>query len=323
MPGNPIKHSPDAQLGRTLVLDELFDLTLYRALRRLSPSDLQKTLDELIEVESNHITFWQEFFNIHPVRLDLGRRIKLWLITLLCRLLGTAAIDLILEAIEVYGIRKYLQLWKRYEDSPVGEAIRGVLNDEFGHEDTIVTRLKERIINPDRVRSIFFGINDGMVEILGAVSGFFASLGENRLVLLAGLTTAAAGSLSMATGAFIATSSANEVKRTQEEKMRFLNQNAPLSESEETALASATTVGIAYFIGASFPLLPVLMGSKTAFASIVAAGTMILVVSGIVAFLSGMNARKRAAINLALISAAVAITYSLGTILRIFWGVTV
>ena len=93
--------------------------------------------------------------------------------------------------IEVYGIRKYMTLWKRNKDNPMGKAVHGILKDEFEHEDVIVgrLRLKERIINPDRIRNIFLGVNDGMVEILGAVAGFFASFGQNTLVLVAGLTT--------------------------------------------------------------------------------------------------------------------------------------
>ena len=116
-------------------------------------------------------------------------------------------------------------MWKRYKDEPLGTAVRGILQDEFQHEDQIVTRLKKRILNPDRVRNIFFGINDGMVEILGAVSGFFASFGRNSLVLVAGFTTAVAGALSMATGAFVATSSEYEVRRTQDEKSQFLGES--------------------------------------------------------------------------------------------------
>jgi hypothetical protein len=39
-------------------------------------------------------------------RLDLGRRLKLRLITLICRLSGSSAIHLVVEAIEVYGLRE-------------------------------------------------------------------------------------------------------------------------------------------------------------------------------------------------------------------------
>ena len=311
----------DSRLGRQLVLDELFDLTLYRSLRKIGGQELRKTLDELIEVEVRHFNFWQEFFDLRLTRLNPGRALKLRVIMLLCRVFGAPAIDLVLEAIEVYGVRKYLTLWESYRKHPLGPALREILEDEFKHEDMVVTRLKDRIINPDRVRNIFLGLNDGMVEILGAVSGFFASFGQNTLVLVAGLTTAVAGALSMAAGAYVAASSENEMRRTQGEKIRFLDEEAEVHDQKESAVFSAFTVGSGYFVGAAFPLLPVLFGAKNALWSILTGGSTVLFVSMVLAFLSGMDAKKRALTNLILIAAAVAITYGIGTLVRIVWDV--
>src|SRR5439155_1226062 len=83
-----------------------------------------------------------------------------------------------------------------------------ILMDEFKHEDTVVTSLTERKINPERIRNIFLGMNDGLVEILGAVSGFFAAFGDAATVLIAASTTAVAGSLSMGAGIYVAITSA-------------------------------------------------------------------------------------------------------------------
>jgi len=315
--------TPDARMARGLILDELFDLSLYRKLQSIPDPEVQKTLAELIPVEIGHFAFWQDFFKIKVTALDPLRKLKLWLIALICRIFGPPSVDLVLEAIEVYGIRKYLNVWKRYKDDPLGTAVRGILQDEFEHEDLLVTRLKERIINPDRVRNIFLGINDGMVEILGAVSGFFASFGRNSLVLVAGFTTAVAGALSMAAGAFVATSSEYEVRRTQEEKSRFLGESEETPSHSERPVTAGVIVGISYFVGASFPLIPVLLGAKNALASIVTGGSMILLVSATLAFLSGMEIKKRALMNLVLIALAVGITYAIGTLVRNLVGIQI
>lgn len=45
------------------------------------------------------------------------------------------AIHLVLEAIEIHGVRKYLTLWEAYQRDPLGAAVREVLEDEFRHED--------------------------------------------------------------------------------------------------------------------------------------------------------------------------------------------
>ena len=194
----PTSTTHDPKLAQQLVLDELFDLSLYKALRSVTQPDVHHTLDELIKVETSHLAFWQKFFNLNLDELNLGRRIKLSFMMLVCRIFGSTAVHLVLEAIEVHGVRKYLALWREYQSKPLGEALRGILMDEFKHEDVLVTELTKRKINPERIRNIFLGLNDGLVEILGAVSGFFGAFGSARLVLIAALTTAVAGALSMA-----------------------------------------------------------------------------------------------------------------------------
>src|SRR3989442_1416054 len=245
----------DAKLARRLVLDELFDLSLYRALRDVAPGDLRRVLDELIPVETRHHAFWQSFFGLELGRLDLGRRLKLALILAVCRLFGAPAIHLILESIEVHGVRKYLAIWHRYGAGPLGGAVREVLRDEFEHEDRVVTGDAERRINPERIRGIFLGLNDGLVEILGAVSGFFAAFGASVTVLVAVLT--------------------------------------------------------------------VLAGARTALPSVLTAGTVIVVVSALLAFLSGMDVRRRVVMNVLITALAVLATYAIGLAAKALLGVSV
>src|SRR5919201_280679 len=211
----------DARLGRRLVLDEIFDLSLYRALHAVAPGGLRRTLEALIPVETRHVAFWQKFFGLeHVTRLDPRRRFKLALIVVACRLFGASAIHIVLEAIEVHGVKKYLDVWNHYGDGPLGGAVREVLEDEFKHEDATVAGDAELRINPERVRNIFLGLNDGLVEILGAVSGFFAAFNNAAAVLVAGFTVSVAGALSMAAGAWVAASSEAEVRSTELARQR-------------------------------------------------------------------------------------------------------
>lgn len=312
----------DPALARMLVIEELFDLSLYQALRKVTTDDVQKTLDELIEVETQHLAFWQKFFDLKLTTLDLPRRLKLRLMILACRLFGDTAIHLVLEAIEVHGVRKYLSLWKIYKDQPLGHALKGILMDEFKHEDMLVTKLTERKINPEKIRNIFLGMNDGLVEILGAVSGFFGAFGDAATVLIAASTTAVAGSLSMGAGAFLALSSEKEVRTTEADKQRFLGEAAGAG-MEEAPFRSAMVVGGSYFAGAMVPVLPVLVGATDALFSILAAGSMVIFVSTLLAFLSGMEVRRRIAMNLVIIAIAVGITYGIGIAAKQLFGVSV
>jgi len=312
--------TPDP-LARQLVLDEIFDLSLYRAVRGAARGRLRDALDQMIQTESRHVAFWQKFFGLEDLTaLDLGRRARLALLTLVCRIFGNAAIHVVLEAIEVHGVRKYLRVWSRYQDGPLGGAVREILEDEFKHEDMIVTGEGDRQINPERVRNVFLGLNDGLVEILGAVSGFFAAFGAGVAVLAAGFTVAVAGALSMAAGAYIGASSEAEVQATEDERKRFLGESVARVESEGP-LASAFVVGLGYFAGALVPVLPVLLGAKGILPTVLTAGTMIIAVSAIVAFISGMNVRRRIVQNALITGIAVAVTYSIGLLAKSVWGI--
>jgi VIT1/CCC1 family predicted Fe2+/Mn2+ transporter len=318
----PARAETDERLAERLILDELFDLSLYRELRKHADAETRETLDELIPIESRHFAFWQDFFDMRRSRLDLGRRLKLRFLVLVARVLGSLGIEIILEAIEVYGIRKYLSVWDAYRDGPLGAAMRDILDDEFRHEDQVVTRLTEHKINPQRIRDIFLGLNDGLVEILGAVSGFFAAFANPLHVLLAALTTAIAGAFSMAAGAYVATSSQEEVARTERRKNAFLSRQPPASAAGESALGSAIAVGVSYLAGAVVPVLPVVLGAKTILVPAVVGGAITVVVSLVLAFLSGMEVRRRVLTNLAIIASAVVVTYLSGLVLSAAFGIS-
>ena len=298
-------------------------MSLYTRLRAVARDDVAGILDALIPVEKRHFAFWQSFFGMQVERLDGGRRLKLAVIVMLCRLLGTPAIHLVLEAIEIHGVRKYLRVWERYREGRLEAALREVLEDEFKHEDATVAAEAERRINPERVRNIFLGLNDGLVEIVGAVSGFFAAFGNAATVLMAGLTVAVAGALSMAAGAYVATSSEAEVRATETARRRFLGEGESDDGPGESAIASAALVGLSYFAGALVPVLPVLFGAHSAWPSLFSAGTLIVVVSMVVAFLSGMNVSRRIVTNLVIIAAAVGVTYVIGIVTKALFGIAV
>lgn len=313
----------DRGLAHALVLDELFDLSLYKALRQITHINVHHTLDQLIAVETTHLAFWQKFFDLTLNELDFGRRLKLSVILLVCRVFGSTAVHLVLEAIEVHGVRKYLALWRDYQDRPLGEALRGILMDEFKHEDVLVTALTERKINGEKIRNIFLGLNDGLVEILGAVSGFFGAFGSATMVLIAASTTAAAGALSMAAGTFLALNSEKEVKTTEIARKVFLGEESKVNPMEESPLGSALVVGTAYMIGAIVPVLPVVIGATDAMFSVLTAGLMVIIVSTILSFLSGMDIKRRIFLNLVIITIAVSVSYVIGLTARNYWGIAV
>ncbi len=311
-----------ANLARDLVLNELFDLTLYKRLLPMSQGDTATMLKSLIVVETGHAKFWQDFFSIKIENLDLLRRTKLFSFVLFCRIFGERGIHLIIEAIEIHGIRNYLHVWDIYKNDPLGEAVRGILNDEFKHEDEIVSMAATKRIHPERVRDIFLGLNDGLVEVIGAVSGFFAVFQTASAVFIAGFTVAIAGSISMAAGAFAAVSSQHEIEDIQTKRKKFLGEKTEKAENSSPYI-SAAIVGISYFLGATIPILPVLFGEKNLFFSILIAFVIAVLISYFLAFVSGMSIAKRIMTNIVIIVIAVAFTYGIGIIAKDVFGVKI
>ena len=311
---------PERKLARSLVLDEMFDLELYKRLRAIADGGLARMLDKLIPIEVKHVNFWQEFFDLRVDGLDIGRRIKLALIAGLCRLFGRTAIHLVLEATEIYGLEN---------TSPSGTPTRTSRSARrSGRSSPTSSSTRTRSSRSSwsgrstrkRSGTSSLGFNDGLVEILGAVSGFFAAFGEAASVLVASLTVAVAGSLSMAAGVFASTSSEKEVVRMEQGKARFLGADNGSAGEEGRPISLAFVVGVSYFIGAMVPIVPVLFGARSLALSVLAGGGMAALVSLVLAYLSGMDVRKRIAMNLFIIALAVSVTYAIGLAAKSLWG---
>lgn len=301
-------------LPSSLVLDEMADLALYRNYHQLvRHPELVRVFSQLIEAEEGHVAFWKKRTGLHPARLDRVRAAKIWSLTLFGRVFGVSGILLVLEAIEVHGIRKYVSLWESLPEGDLRDGVRLILEDELKHEDRIVTAVTGRGVSPEQIRNAFLGFNDGSVEILGAVSGFAAAFNSGPSVLVAGTTVAVAGALSMAVGAFMATSAEREVSALDDGRRRVLGETVDADgRVKSSPLSAALLVGSTYLVGALVPVAPFLFGAQTALPSIAVSGVLILCVSATLAFLSGMHIARRLLLNGTLIAFAVAVSTLLG-----------
>jgi VIT1/CCC1 family predicted Fe2+/Mn2+ transporter len=95
-------------------------------------------------------------------------------------------------------------------------------------------------------------------------------------------------------------------------KKEFLGERERKESPEKGPISSAVVVGVSYFVGAMVPVLPVLFGATTAFASIIAGVAVAAIVSYIIAILSGMRVVKRIITNVIVIAIAVTVTYGIG-----------
>jgi VIT1/CCC1 family predicted Fe2+/Mn2+ transporter len=74
-------------------------------------------------------------------------------------------------------------------------------------------------------------------------------------------------------------------------------------------------------VGALVPMLPIALGARSALPSIVCAGAVIIAISMMLAFLSGMNVRRRVLMNAVIVAAAAAVSYGIGLASRLAFGI--
>lgn len=122
---------------------------------------------------------------------------------LLRKLPGPGAVSSLLEMEENSAIEKYFQFLMMFELSDDGrKALSEVILDELEHEHFFAET--KRRFHAENIRDLVLGMNDGLVELPGTVTGLsVAYVNSPRVVGISGLIVGVAGALSMAIGAFI------------------------------------------------------------------------------------------------------------------------
>jgi vacuolar iron transporter family protein len=105
-----------------------------------------------------------------------------------------------------------------------------------GRLDRILGREKWHRTGTGWISGVIYGANDGLAAVFGIVAGVSGATGGSHFVLLAGLSGAVASGLSMATGAFLAERSENEVAAANLARERQEIEENPAEEREELSL---------------------------------------------------------------------------------------
>lgn len=87
------------------------------------------------------------------------------------------------------------------------------------------------------IRDIIFGLEDGVVSTLGAVTGIAGATLDNRIVLLSGLVLIAVEALSMAAGTYLSAKSEREVQeRRIKEELKEIREQPRAERAELVAM---------------------------------------------------------------------------------------
>lgn len=241
--------------ARRFALDEYRDLQIYRMLAsREREEEWRAVLEALARCEEEHFAFWQKFVGSQKFEIS---RSRLWFFRILRSTLGLIFTVKFLERHKKHTVRAYHSLLGRLSDENQAE-LQVIIDRESNHERELVAQFREDKV--DFISSTVLGVNDGLIELTGALAGFTIALRHPALILAAGFITGIAASLSMAASAFM--------------QARY--------EPGKNAKKAAVYTGLSYL------MVVLLLVSPFAFAqnSYIALLITLLIALGIIAFLS-------------------------------------
>jgi VIT1/CCC1 family predicted Fe2+/Mn2+ transporter len=279
--------------------DEINDHVTYKALGlHARDARFKEEILTMAEIEGTHAEFWKEVIESRggevPRRPHV-RKLRLAVLRLLQSMTNPVVLISMLELGETGAYKRYHRF---LQDAPLkGEEkarLRKIILDELEHEKTF--RQESTGTWATHVRDFVLGMNDGLVEILGAVTGLSAVyVGRPLIVGVSGLIVGIAGALSMAIGAFVSVRSQRQVNQGLKDRLETLFDVAPervlddykdkLHESgvpaelagtlvekigqnkeavsqllvgqvEENELRAGVFTGMAYLIAVAFPVVP-------------------------------------------------------------------
>jgi VIT1/CCC1 family predicted Fe2+/Mn2+ transporter/rubrerythrin len=195
----------------------------YRRLAARAGSQRARQLLTIIaDEEREDIRFWSTTIESLSGKLAEVNRLLPWRVRLMMIILGARTFlqwAVIAEdvAVETLAIQA-----GNLADPGAAASWTRIAADERLH----IARIKQDVLGMEAwemgggggVRDVIFGANDGLVSILALVAGVFGAVTDSRVVLIAGVAGAVAGTVSMGAGAYVSSKSEQEVVRKEESR---------------------------------------------------------------------------------------------------------
>jgi len=273
--------------------NEITEYVVYQKLANFVRGKNRETLKKIANEEKKHHDFWRSYTQkkVSPNRL----RILFYLS--LAKVLGVTFAGKLMEKGEVSSQINYSSLAEKIADA---EKIR---KEEERHEKLILDFLDE-----ERLRyagSIVLGINDALVELMGALSGLTLALRNSKLIGVTGLITGVAASLSMAVSEYLSTKTERNLKN-------------PIKASFYT--------GFAYILAVIVLISPYFLSTNVFLSLFLTLSFAILIILGFTFYISvaqDFDFKKRFLEMLTLSIGVSLITFLLGLFVRSFLGLEV
>jgi VIT1/CCC1 family predicted Fe2+/Mn2+ transporter len=274
--------------------NEITEYHIYMRLARMAKSpENTRVLEKIAGEELDHYRYWQA----HTGQEVQPYQRKVWKYILISRVLGFTFGVKLMERGEEEAQRHYASISERV---PGVEALIQAEND---HENAVLDLLDEESLR--YTGSIVLGLNDGLVELSGALAGFTLAFQDTKLVALTGSITGIAGALSMGASEYLSTQSEGTTK-------------SPMRASLYTTSAYVATVLVL--------ILPYLVLGDPYFSLACTLAIAILIIASFnyyIAVAKGMPFGRRFVEMAGLSLGVAAITFLVGYLMRSFLGVDV
>ena len=287
---------PDEQ--RKIILtaqkNEITEHIIYKELSNsVENPHNREVLKKISDDELEHYNFWKGYTNQDVTPSTL----KVWRYYLISRILGITFGVKLMERGEENAQHIYEKICEFIPNA------RTIQKDEDEHEKELIELLDEERLK--YVGSIVLGLNDALVELLGALAGFTLTLQKTDLIAMVGLITGIAASLSMAASEYLSTKSEGH------------NQN-PVKASVYTGTAYVVTVLFLIFPYLIFENYFLCLGI-----TILNAVIVIFLFTFYVSVVRDISFRKRF-LEMACISLGIAgVTFLIGLLMRMFFNIDV
>jgi len=192
-----VELKPEQRAGILKIQEaEITEELIYKTLASIAALKADKNrqvLEAIAADELRHYNFWKSFTQQDV----LPRQCKVRFYVFLARAFGLSFSLKLMEAGEDKAQAVYAKLVF------LDPQVQKVIEDEDRHEKEVL-----ELIDEERLKytgSIILGLNDALVELTGALSGFTLALGRTKLIAVVGLITGIAAALSMAGSEYLST----------------------------------------------------------------------------------------------------------------------
>lgn len=282
----------DEETKKIILTAQKNEITEHFIYQKLSQSiknpHNKKVLNEISQDELRHYNFWKEYTaqEMNPSKL------KMWKYYLISRIFGITFGIKLMER----GEEKAQDIYEKISAS-VPEA-KKIQQDEDEHETQLIALLDEERLK--YVSSIVLGLNDALVELLGALAGFTLTLQNTSIIAMVGFITGIAASLSMGASEYLSTKS---------------------EEGGQNPGKASVYTGSAYLVTVLFLIFPYLLFENYYIClgiAIINAVLVILVFTFYVSVVKDFSFKKRFTEMAGISLGIAALTFAIGFLVRMF-----